>query len=204
MPIMYNKTFQTPRFILFSQWFTMDGYGRTVYKSINPRGLGSVRRGRPYTAILFSGIQYNTRDWVVTNVHAPHRMTRNEIIKGMEAGALGNYIEEIRRGEVSVAVVGDFNTGHKPGSIANLMGLQSVHDYQARGASCCWDLQTRNTNNRRMNSVDGTSMYDQVWIFDGRGHWNVPRRIQTLDWADEPMIAFSSDHRPVEAYISAR
>ena len=56
MPIMYNKTFHAPRLILPSQWFTMDGYGTTVYKSKNPRGSGSLRRGRPYTAFLFSRI----------------------------------------------------------------------------------------------------------------------------------------------------
>ena len=44
MPIMYNKTFHAPIFILPSQWFTMDGYGTTVYKSKNPRGLGSLRQ----------------------------------------------------------------------------------------------------------------------------------------------------------------
>ena len=155
-----------------------DRYGTTVYKSINPQGSGSLRRGGPSTAILCSGTQYNTRDWVATNVHAPHRMTSNEIIKAMEAGALGNYIEEIRRGEVCMAVLGDFNTGHRPRSTANLMGLQSVHDYQAREATCCWDLQTRNTNNRHMNSVDGTSMYDQAGVTGtAQGyykHWTGP------------------------------
>ena len=97
-------------------------------------------------------------------------MTSNGVIEAMEAGELENYIYEIKHGELSVAVLGDFKTGHSPGSTTDLMGLQSVNRQQARRASCCWSLHTRDKDNPYMNSDDGTSTFDQIWIFDGKGH----------------------------------
>ena len=44
-------------------------------------------------------------------------------------------------------------------------------------------------------------MYDQVWIFDGRGHCNLPMRIETLEWADEPMHAFIQVYMKYEVYM---
>ena len=204
MPILYNKAFHAPRFVSPSQWSTMDGGGTAVvYTSLNPLGSGSLGPGRPYVAILFGGVRSTIRDWVVTNVHAPHGMTSDTIINAMENGALDEYRNEIIHGEASIAVLGDFNAGYRQGSTVQLMGRRSVNDYQARGASCCWNLRTRDRNSRHMNSRDGSSMYDQIWIFDHKGYWKAPMYLRTLDWADEPIDAFTSDHRPVEAYISA-